>query len=211
MRANEKIALIGDKVVLVPYRKEHVEKYHEWMLDPDLRELTASEPLALEEEYEMQRKWQEDEDKLTFIVLAREDSPNGDTCSVDSGSSIYDTRHMIGDVNLFFKGSAHDEDFEVEAEIMIAEEAYRRKGYASEALQILLSFATSFEYLSTLPISADKLVVRIGDKNSASIALFKKLGFVVAKHVEVFEELEMRLGDTTSRDRWTRGKLIKLE
>ena len=29
-------------------------------------------------------------------------------------------RKMIGDVNLFFKGSPNDEDFEVEAEIMIA-------------------------------------------------------------------------------------------
>ena len=29
-------------------------------------------------------------------------------------------KKMIGDVNLFFKGSPDDEDFEVEAEIMIA-------------------------------------------------------------------------------------------
>ena len=31
-----------------------------------------------------------------------------------------DVKKMIGDVNLFFKGSPDDEDFEVEAEIMIA-------------------------------------------------------------------------------------------
>ena len=30
------------------------QRYHQWMLDADLRELTASEPLSLDEEYAMQ-------------------------------------------------------------------------------------------------------------------------------------------------------------
>jgi len=39
------------------------------MKDPALQEATASEPLTLAEEYDMQRKWAEDEDKCTFILL----------------------------------------------------------------------------------------------------------------------------------------------
>ncbi|KAJ3267937.1 hypothetical protein HDV01_003714 [Terramyces sp. JEL0728] len=63
MKTNSKIALGSKDVVLVPYTKEHVPIYHEWMKDPFLQEMTASEPLSLEEEYEMQQSWYEDEKK----------------------------------------------------------------------------------------------------------------------------------------------------
>lgn len=42
------------------------------MSDPSVLELTASEPLSLEEEYEMQVTWSQDEDKRTFILIERE-------------------------------------------------------------------------------------------------------------------------------------------
>lgn len=71
MRANESTVLVGEKVALVPYRTEHVPTYHTWMESPELREQTASERLTLEQEHAMQRAWHLDEDKLTFILLAR--------------------------------------------------------------------------------------------------------------------------------------------
>lgn len=52
---------MGDLVALVPYKPEHVLRYHEWMKSPFLQEMTASEPLTLEEEYEMQQSWHQDE------------------------------------------------------------------------------------------------------------------------------------------------------
>lgn len=54
MRANENTCLVGNRVFLVPYKKAHVAKYHDWMKSPELLETTASEPLSIEEEYEMQ-------------------------------------------------------------------------------------------------------------------------------------------------------------
>ena len=69
MRSNWTCQIVGSKVVLVPYREAHVEKYHRWMKSEELQELTGSEPLTLEQEKEMQMTWREDKDKCTFIVL----------------------------------------------------------------------------------------------------------------------------------------------
>ncbi|KAF8996135.1 GNAT domain-containing protein [Cyathus striatus] len=165
MKSNLTTVLIGEKVILVPYRAEHVPKYHTWMLNEDLRTLTASDPLTLDQEYEMQQKWQTDEDKLTFIILAH-DSPDGERLSASEHILPTDSRlskmSMVGDVNLFLKGTppyaqGHDvkpspnghnsdeeeeEEFEAEVEIMIAEPSYRRKGLAQDALHLMLTYAT---------------------------------------------------------------------
>lgn len=37
------------------------------MKSPELQELTASEPLSLEEEYQMQKRWREDEDSKNWF------------------------------------------------------------------------------------------------------------------------------------------------
>ena len=42
------------------------------MQSEEIRELTASLPLTLDEEYQMQQTWLNDKDKCTFIVLDRE-------------------------------------------------------------------------------------------------------------------------------------------
>lgn len=39
-----------------------ISRYHDWMASPELQKLTASEPLTLEEEFQMQKSWAADED-----------------------------------------------------------------------------------------------------------------------------------------------------
>ena len=54
----------GNKINLVPYKAHHVPIYHEWMKLPDLLEMTASEPLTLDQEYAMQQSWLNDPDSM---------------------------------------------------------------------------------------------------------------------------------------------------
>ena len=81
------------------------------------------------------------------------------------------------------------------------EPEYRRKGYAAEALNLLLAYVTSKRPLADapstttparFPIQPSSLVARIGIDNHPSISLFQKLGFQKTKVVEVFGEVEMR-------------------
>ncbi|XP_034264610.1 alpha/beta-tubulin-N-acetyltransferase 9 isoform X2 [Pantherophis guttatus] len=109
MKINQNTVLQGKRVALVPYTSAHVPRYHEWMKSEELQRLTASEPLSLEQEYEMQCSWREDADKCTFIILDAEKWSSQKATEEDC---------MVGDVNLFLTNS---EDPTVgEIEIMIA-------------------------------------------------------------------------------------------
>jgi hypothetical protein len=64
-KASQGMSLIGEKVVLVPYMRDHVPRYHQWMQDPALLLATGSEPLTLEQEYEMHLSWTTDPNSLS--------------------------------------------------------------------------------------------------------------------------------------------------
>ena len=170
MRANANLTLVGTSCALVPYRTEHVLTYHGWMQDDALREATASEPLSLDEEYEMQASWARDEKKCTFIVLRKSDASTVGPASVAS---------MVGDVNLYFND--HDDAHAAEIEIMIADVSARRKGLARESLLLMMGFA--MEALET-----KTFVAKIGFANEKSQRLFSQLGFAKRSASEVFRE-----------------------
>ncbi|CAH7668086.1 GNAT domain-domain-containing protein, partial [Phakopsora pachyrhizi] len=222
MKLNEHRAIVGPRVILVPYRQEHVKKYHEWMSDEEIRESTASDRLTLEEEYEMCRSWSNDEDKLTFIIIER-DRKGG----YKSKESLNQTYYKIlltlvrGDVNLFLSpdgSTADDEDVEkndegirAELEIMIASKSHRSRGLATESLRLFLSFIilnfrintsnlkTNINNNLITDIDRDRevminhLFVKISTDNSISQNLFKKLGFKLYRKNLFFNEVEYRL------------------
>eukprot|EP00929_Paragymnodinium_shiwhaense_P077551 TRINITY_DN39943_c0_g1_i2.p1 TRINITY_DN39943_c0_g1~~TRINITY_DN39943_c0_g1_i2.p1 ORF type:complete len:190 (-),score=47.07 TRINITY_DN39943_c0_g1_i2:92-661(-) len=188
MRLNEHVRLAGERCILVPYEACMVPRYHDWMLSPQLQELTGSEPLSLEEEYEMQQTWRQDEDKLTFVVLDKDLSSDPALGEVAVGGG------MAGDVNVFFGGPPIDDEEETgaptppaahregEIEVMVAEPDSRRKGLASEALRLIMAYCQ--EKLGT-----QVFVAKIKSHNAASIALFERLGFVFVKEIAIFGEV----------------------
>lgn len=185
MRANADVIVRASAIELVPYRVEHVERYHEWMGDESILVSTASERLTLEQELEMQREWANDEAKCTFIVR-------------DAKTST-----MIGDVNFFFND--HDDARACEIEIMIAEPSYRRKGYATEALETFMAYGA-------MELGVTTFVAKIGFENEPSLGLFARLGYVERSRSEIFQEVTLELrardsnGDALSRfsDVWSR-------
>ncbi|XP_048762712.2 N-acetyltransferase 9-like protein [Ostrea edulis] len=174
MKINSNTIIVGEKLVLVPYEEIHVPKYHDWMKSEELLILTASEPLTLEEEYEMQKSWRNDEDKCTFIVLSKE-KYDGPKTEIDA---------MVGDVNLFFAEETDPHSGEIN--MMIADESVRRKGFGTEALFLMIRYG--WEKLKLQRVRA-----KIGMDNQPSIKMFTKYGFREVSRSDIFKELTLEL------------------
>lgn len=175
MKINENCSIFGKNVILVPYKTHHVLRYHEWMKSKELQELTASEPLSLDQEYEMQKSWHQDENKLTFIIMDLEKWRN---------SCVSEEDCMCGDVNLFFNDT--EDKLIAEIEIMVAEESCRGKGLGSEAIYLMIKYGVD-------NLGLKKITAKIGMKNSKSLHLFGKLGFKEVSRSEVFNEVTLEL------------------
>ncbi|KAL2744128.1 N-acetyltransferase 9-like protein [Vespula maculifrons] len=195
MKKNKSTRIIGQNVILVPYKEKHVTRYHEWMKSPELQYLTASEPLTLAEEYEMQKDWLLDEKKCTFIILDK-------SIFESTGDEI---AAMIGDTNLFFNDM--ECKYTAEAEIMIAEKEYRHKRRGWEAILLMLRYEeiSIILFYSIYITSLNKIVTFVGIDvlnikryrvkimivNEKSINMFRKLNFHEVERSEIFQEITM--------------------
>ncbi|CAG8499606.1 5498_t:CDS:2, partial [Paraglomus occultum] len=162
------------------------------MQSKEIQELTASEPLTIEQEYEMQQSWLIDDDKLTFIVLKKSDE------STSSLRELIKISKMVGDVNLFLNDP--DDRSIAEVEVMIADPTARNSGLATNSLLLLFHYA-----IYTLGIR--KLVAKISMKNQPSLQLFTKLGFKKTKSVDIFQEVHMELVVEENVKNWIRERI----
>lgn len=189
MKKNKSTRIIGKNVMLVPYMEKHVKRYHEWMKSPELQRLTASEPLTLKEEYEMQKDWLLDERKCTFIVLDK-------SIFQSTGDEI---AAMIGDTNLFFNDT--ECEFTAEAEIMIAEKESRGKKRGWEAILLMLRYGIE-------ALNVKKYRVKITFENEASINMFRKLNFHEVEKSDIFQEITLENNINSEWKKWLHLKTM---
>jgi len=175
MKDNWNVQVIGNKVILVAYKQHFVPKYHSFMSDEKMLELTASEPLTLEEEYEMQKTWYNDPKKLTFIILSK------DMSTSDDEREAWEVGCMAGDINLFLHDN--DDPYNAEVDIMIGEPCCRNKGLATEALNLIMHFGIH-------KLQIKRFFAKISETNEASIRLFERMGFERINYSAAWKEIE---------------------
>ncbi|KKK23820.1 hypothetical protein P175DRAFT_0532098 [Aspergillus ochraceoroseus IBT 24754] len=210
MLLNATTAISTSKVLLVPYAKWHVLRYHEWMKDEEIQEATASEPLTLEEEYAMQESWRNDPDKLTFIICLPARNPHGNTPHLTEECDA--PARMVGDINLFLRiedGGEEGSRPQIigEIELMIAEKKDQRRGFGKAALLAFLRYVIGHEkdlvreFLSRDEMEGSDakiaaLSVKIGQANERSLALFEGVQFRrISAEPNYFREWELRRTD----------------
>lgn len=179
----------------------------------------------MEEEYENQQSWRTSHDKLTFIICQPLDSSSTTvTTETVQAGKVDASERMIGDINFFIYPYDDDEDEEDQAaaaneglyvgevDVMVASKEHRGKGIGHAAVTTLLTYVHRNkaqileEYVrgeeegkeTTTKKKAAQLkglMVKIKEGNAASIALFRRLGFVQKGEVNYFGEIQMVLGD----------------
>ncbi|OVA20056.1 GNAT domain [Macleaya cordata] len=120
----------------------------------------------------------------TFIVLDKQ---------MLIGKFVHGEPHveaMAGDVNIYMNDL--DDSQMAEIEIMIAEPKSRGKGLGKEAVLMMIAFAVK-------NLNIQSFRAKIGESNTASLNLFKKLGFEVALYSEIFKEVTLELPVRSNR------------
>jgi len=140
---------------------------------------TSSSRLVLEEIEEGGE--QEKKEGSEAVVKEEEEEKNAEGRVMLAGEPD-ELDRMSGDVNLFM----HDDEDpgNAEIEIMIAEKKFRNKGFAKEALLLMMRYGIEHCQIT-------RFFAKIHESNEASIQLFKSLGYQEKKFVEAFGEFEL--------------------
>ena len=183
------VFLHDERVCLLPFFPEFVEKYHRWMQDPVILLETGSDEMSLEEIREIQEKYLASKNDHCFIIYFDPDHTHAfEDIRLGKVAREQLAAHIVGDVNLF---TTRDGNVEINVgfamtQIMIGEKEFRRKGLASNALSLTHSFIKD-------TLKKPLIQAKINKDNTPSIEFFKKFGYQVVKEIKPFDQLELHL------------------
>lgn len=144
--------LKGKTVFLRPVEKEDAPKLLLWENNPKHWKVTGTEvPFSLASIYD-------------YIDQAQHIRSHGQLRLM---IGLNTTGELVGAIDLYHADFKH---YRAAVGILIADEQFQQKGYATEALEILSAYASEFLALHNLYCS-------IQSDNAASIRLFEKSGF----------------------------------
>ena len=146
--------LIGERIRLVPTKREYIKSYLKWINDPEITQYTIMfRPMTKE----MEENWYDNlpkrqNDFLFAIVILKEN----------------EEEILIGNCGIH---EVNWKDRVGVCGIMIGEKSYWGKGYGTEAMELLLNYG--FKVLNL-----NRIELLVHDFNERAIKCYEKLGFI---------------------------------
>lgn len=144
--------LNGDKVKLVPPKREYIERFQKWMNDLDITQyLTVFRPITREIQEDWYDKMAKSENEILFSIVVLDDENNElliGNCDID-----VDWKNRVGNCG-----------------IVIGEKKYHGKGYGTEAMGLLVDYGFTTLNLNRIELEAHSF-------NSRALKSYTKVGF----------------------------------
>ena len=146
--------LIGERINLVPTKREYIESYIRWINDPEITQFTVMyRPMTREMEENWYDNLLERENDFLFAIVVLEEN---------------DQEILIGNCGVH---QVNWKDRVGECGIMIGEKNYLGKGYGTEAIELLMDYGFK-------TLNLNRIELKVYDFNQRAIHCYEKLGFV---------------------------------
>jgi RimJ/RimL family protein N-acetyltransferase len=142
--------LKGKDIILAPLKREYIDKFLDWLNDPEITKyLTQYRPLTREMEEDWFNSLKERENDIIFAILINQNQLIGN-CSI---------------MNIIWKERVGT------CGIFIGDKQEQGKGYGTEALKLLLDYGFN-------TLNLNRIDLKVNDFNLRAIECYRNLGFI---------------------------------
>ncbi|TFG17923.1 MAG: N-acetyltransferase [Promethearchaeota archaeon] len=142
--------LKGKDVILAPLKREYIDKFLEWLNDPEVTQhLMRFRPLTREMEEDWFDSLKDREGDIIFAILINQNQLIGN-CSIMN--ILWNDR--VGTCGIF-----------------IGDKKEQGKGYGTEAMKLLLEYGFN-------TLNLNRIDLKVNDFNSRAIRCYQKIGFI---------------------------------